>query len=30
VGDKIGYYKNFRKDIELWENFIIPELDKKT
>ena len=29
VGDKIGYYKNWRKDIELWEDFIIPELDKK-
>ncbi len=29
VGDKIGYYKNWRKDVDLWENFIIPELDKK-
>ena len=23
------YYKNWKKDKELWENFIIPELDKK-
>ena len=29
TGDKIGYKKNWSKDIELWENFIIPELDKK-
>ena len=29
VGDKIGYYKNWRKDEDLWENYIIPELDKK-
>ena len=29
AGDKIGYYKNWKKDKELWENFIIPELDKK-
>jgi RecA/RadA recombinase len=29
TGDKIGYKKNWSKDLELWENFIIPELDKK-
>lgn len=29
VGDKLGYYKNWRKDAEFWENYIIPELDKK-
>lgn len=28
-GDKIGYYKNWSKDEDFWENFIIPELDKK-
>lgn len=28
-GDKIGYYKNWSKDIDFWENHIIPELDKK-
>ena len=29
AGDKIGYYKNWKKDKELWEKFIIPELDEK-
>jgi RecA/RadA recombinase len=29
ANDKIGYYKNFRKDVDLFENYIIPELDKK-
>lgn len=24
-GTKLGYYKNFRKDTELWENIIIPQ-----
>ena len=28
-GKKIGYYKNFRKDIELWENTILPVLEEK-
>ena len=28
-GTKIGFYKKFRKDIELWENILIPELEKK-
>lgn len=28
-GDKIGYYKNWSKDIDFWENYIITELDKK-
>lgn len=27
--DKIGFYKNWRADIDLWEKYIIPELDKK-
>ena len=29
AGDKIGYYKNWKKDIDLWEEFIIPGLDEK-
>jgi len=28
-GKKIGYYKNFRKDIDLWENTILPVLEEK-
>ena len=28
-GDKLGYAKNFVKDISFFEDFIIPELDKK-
>ena len=28
-GKKIGYYKNFRKDKELWENTILPVLEEK-
>lgn len=28
-GTKLGYYRNFRKDKALWENTIIPELDKR-
>jgi hypothetical protein len=28
-GTKLGYYKNFRKNTELWENTFIPELEKK-
>jgi len=26
---KIGYYKNFRKDVDLWENTILPVLEEK-
>ena len=28
-GKKIGYYKNFRKDIDLWEDTILPVLEEK-
>lgn len=28
-GEKIGYYKNFRKDVELWENKIIPIIEER-
>ena len=28
-GKKIGYYKNFRKDVDLWENTILPVLEEK-
>tara|TARA_S200002703_G_scaffold9244_1_gene9128 strand:+ start:10133 stop:11302 length:1170 start_codon:yes stop_codon:yes gene_type:complete len=28
-GKKIGYYKNFRKDIDLWENTILPVLEER-
>jgi RecA/RadA recombinase len=28
-GDKLGYAKNFVKDVSFFEEFIIPELDKK-
>lgn len=28
-GDKLGYAKNFVKDVSFFEDFIIPELDKK-
>ena len=28
-GKKIGYYKNFRKDIDLWENTILPVVEEK-
>ena len=28
-GKKIGYYKNFRKDIDLWEKTILPVVEEK-
>ena len=28
-GKKIGYYKNFRKDVDLWEDTILPVLEEK-
>ena len=28
-GKKIGYYKNFRKDKDLWENTILPVLEER-
>ena len=28
-GTKLGYYRNFRKDINLWEKTIIPKLELK-
>lgn len=28
-GKKIGYYKNFRKDVDLWENTILPVLEER-
>jgi RecA/RadA recombinase len=28
-GKKIGYYKNFRKDKDLWENTILPVVEEK-
>ena len=28
-GKKIGYYKNFRKDVNLWEETIIPKLEER-
>ena len=28
-GKKIGYYKSFRKDVDLWENTILPVLEEK-
>ena len=28
-GEKIGFYKNFSKDIDLWENSIIPAINEK-
>lgn len=28
-GNKLGYYKNFRKDVDLWENRLIPHMDSK-
>lgn len=28
-GKKIGYYKNFRKDIDLWENTILPVVEER-
>lgn len=28
-GTKIGYYKNFRKDVDLWENKILPAVEEK-
>jgi RecA/RadA recombinase len=28
-GKKLGYYKNFRKDKELWENTILPVLEER-
>lgn len=28
-GTKIGYYKNFRKDVDLWENKILPVVEEK-
>lgn len=28
-GTKIGYYKSFRKDIDLWENTILPVVEER-
>ena len=28
-GKKLGYYKNFRKDIDLWENTILPIVEER-
>ena len=28
-GTKLGYYKNWSSDIELWDNTIIPQLEEK-
>ena len=28
-GTKLGYYKNFRKDKELWENIILPKVEER-
>jgi RecA/RadA recombinase len=28
-GTKLGYYKNWRQNIDLWENKFIPEIEKK-
>ena len=28
-GQKLGYYKNWKNDTELWEKTILPELEKK-
>jgi RecA/RadA recombinase len=28
-GTKIGYYKNFRKDIKLWEDIILPKVEER-
>jgi hypothetical protein len=28
-GTKLGFYRNFRKDTDLWEKNLIPELEKK-
>jgi len=28
-GQKLGFYRNFRKDKELWENILIPQLEEK-
>lgn len=28
-GKKLGYYKNFRKDKELWNNILLPALEEK-
>lgn len=28
-GSKLGYYKNFRKDIDLWEKTLLPQLELK-
>ena len=28
-GKKIGYYKSFRKDVDLWENTILPVLEER-
>jgi hypothetical protein len=28
-GDKLGYAKNFAKDVSFFEDFLIPEIDKK-
>jgi hypothetical protein len=29
TGDKLGYYKVWSKDIGLWENKLLPELEKR-
>ena len=28
-GKKLGYYKNWRKDVELWEETILPKLEER-
>lgn len=28
-GNKLGYYKSWRKDVDLWENTLLPELETK-
>lgn len=28
-GEKLGYYTKWRKDIDLWENRLLPELEKR-
>jgi RecA/RadA recombinase len=28
-GTKIGYYKNFRKDVKLWEETILPKVEQR-
>lgn len=28
-GNKLGFYKRWRKDVDLWENTLLPELEKR-